>query len=565
VVLLSRDTHDLTEEETYREYGYVSVKDGTRLAWVLWRPRESRRYPVILNYSVYWESGTPFDQVKRFLEAGYAYVGVNVRGSGASAGTFSYFQPVEADDGAEIVQWAAAQGWSTGSVGMIGASYGAHTQLAVAALRPAALKAIVPISVDGCEYADEARPGGLFNAALLADWAFKLQPEAALRGLEARIAGGDSQCGAIGTGLLRNPSYYEVMQHPLYDEWWQARALHTRIDRVRVPTLIIQAWQDEYIRPNGALRLFEKLTDAPKRLILQNGPHRLSMYRFNQTEQMRWLDRWVKGQPNGVEAEPAVTVLWEVTEQDTAGEVAPSWTSSYPTWPPQNIRWTTLYLTVGGDLCFEPPAAGDETRTRSYIYPIGTELVGDERQFALEPAPAGALSYRTPALTSELFLLGSPQLSVFFSCDQVDTDFMFTLKDIDSDGNTLFLQRSVLRASLRALDADLSSPHELVQSFRQVDPLVPNSIYQATLSVSALGHVVRRGHRLELSILSPPSLASPVWGFAPEFPASVNTIYHGRAYPSALKLPVLAAEKAPRPAPAAGALSNQPCRRAKAR
>jgi len=121
------------------------MRDGTRIAYVLWRPKEVRRYPTLLNYSAYWESGSPREFVARFLDAGYAYVGANVRGTGASEGIFSYFQPIEAVDGAEIIGWIAAQAWSNGHLGMIGASYGAHTQIAVAALNPRHLRAIVPL------------------------------------------------------------------------------------------------------------------------------------------------------------------------------------------------------------------------------------------------------------------------------------------------------------------------------------------------------------------------------------------------------------------------------------
>jgi predicted acyl esterase len=163
-------------------------------------------------------------------------------------------------------------------------------------------------------------------------------------------------------------------------------------------------------------------------------------------------------------------------------------------------------------------------------------------------------------MTSDVAVLGSPQMTLFFSSDQTDTDFMFVLKDIDPSGNVLFLQRTVLRASLRAVDRELSTPDEVIQSFIQMESLAPGEIHEATLSLSALGHVVRAGHRLELSILAPSPIPNPVWGFVPVSSPSINRIYHGDSRPSQLRLPVAPGETARKPAPAPGALRNQPCR-----
>jgi predicted acyl esterase len=202
----------------------------------------------------------------------------------------------------------------------------------------------------------------------------------------------------------------------------------------------------------------------------------------------------------------------------------------------------------------------DTDETRSYLYPLGTELVGSSEQFALAPHPLGTVSYRTRPMDSDMVLLGAPQLMLFFSSDQTDTDFMFTLKDVDPLGNTLFLQRSVLRASMRAIDEELSTPDEIIQSFSKVQMIVPGAVTEVRLSLSALGHVVRKGHRLELSILAPSPTPNPVWGFVPTSAPAVNKIYHGEAYPSQLRLPVVSGEAAKKSAPKLGTLRNQPYR-----
>src|SRR5215469_3143411 len=73
---------ELTERDAYREFGYVPMKDGVRLAYVVWRPKATGRYPTVFVYGPYNENATAFRRVQRFVEAGYAFLGVNMRGTG---------------------------------------------------------------------------------------------------------------------------------------------------------------------------------------------------------------------------------------------------------------------------------------------------------------------------------------------------------------------------------------------------------------------------------------------------------------------------------------------------
>ncbi len=118
-------------------------------------------------------------------------------------------------------------------------------------------------------------------------------------------------------------------------------------------------------------------------------------------------------------------------------------------WPVPGLQRQAFYLTGSGALTREPPLSSDEQGIRTYVYPMGTELVGSNQQFALAPLPMGSLNYETDVMSEDLALLGTPILTFYFSSDQRDTDFLFTLKDIDARGDILFLQRAYLRASLR--------------------------------------------------------------------------------------------------------------------
>jgi putative CocE/NonD family hydrolase len=280
----------------------------------------------------------------------------------------------------------------------------------------------------------------------------------------------------------------------------------------------------------------------------------------------RWLDRWVKEENNGVDAGPQVSVLHEVTDapETTDGtHASPGWTTSYPRWPVPDLQRSAWFLTADGTLSVEPPQSIPGDGPRTYIYPTGTELVGDNTQFALVPYAPGTLSYRSEPLAADLSILGVPQVTFYVSSDQKDTDFLITLKDVDAAGNTLYLQHGYLRASLRALDSSRSTPEVAVQSFRAVQLLMPGRIYEMKLSLGAVGHVVRQGHRLELSILAPNPIPQPGPGLGPVMiglPA-LNTVYHSAKYASALVLPIVRGESAQAPPPDCGALQFQPCRK----
>lgn len=88
-------------------------------------------------------SGRFDDVVPTFLERGYGFAMVDTRGFGGSTGCLEFAGPGEQADVDAAITWAAAQPWSTGSVGMYGKSYDAVTALLGNNARNPALKATV--------------------------------------------------------------------------------------------------------------------------------------------------------------------------------------------------------------------------------------------------------------------------------------------------------------------------------------------------------------------------------------------------------------------------------------
>ncbi|MER8652288.1 CocE/NonD family hydrolase [Mesorhizobium sp. M1121] len=553
------------------------MTDGTRIAYILYRLK-SAAAPTVFWYSPYTASAAPFEIAKPFLEAGYAFVGANFPATGCSEGIIeNWMDHKEGVYGAEVVEWIARQAWSNRNVGMIGNSSAGTVLFWVAAERPPHLRAIVGTGVeDG--YEDCFHLGGMHQHDITAGWSLNSEFVIQVRGVEFRIGAGDTECAAIRGGerqVVRRQFFDETRKHPLKDEWWDSiyLARNEVAGKVNIPTMLMASWQDAYGggAVNESARLFTQLMPnvKEKKLVLMNGDHYiggpgLRSYSLVDDERMQFLDRWVKGVENGIEHEPPVTVYWEVREPDgDPKKSVAGWVTRHKTWPEPKVERRPYYLTADARISPDKPVAGLNEGSRAYLYPAGSELYGSNQQFAIQPYKDGVLNYRTAPAASDMTLLGNPEITLYLSIDNGDdADLELTLKDVDPEGNVLFLQSGLLRASLRAIDDERTSTDEIVHLFRKFEKLVPGKIYDLRMSLLApIAHVVRQGHSLELTVGAPNPIPHPNIGSIPAGGPSINRVFHSERYPSKILLPVLPGAVAQAPAPECGMLRNQPFRK----
>src|ERR1700761_5099475 len=147
---LSLPRHEMPRDDDVA----VPMRDGVVLLADVIRPLAPGRYPVLVAASPYprqiQDLGAPLGFIEAgasdyFVPRGYVHVLANCRGTSGSEGIFGFFDRQEREDMHDLVEWAAAQPWSDGNVGMIGISYFAGTQMEAAVERPPHLKAIMPI------------------------------------------------------------------------------------------------------------------------------------------------------------------------------------------------------------------------------------------------------------------------------------------------------------------------------------------------------------------------------------------------------------------------------------
>jgi len=148
----------------------VPMRDGVRLVADVTRPDTEEPLPVLLMRTPYGRSriSLAFD-FESLAREGFAVVIQDCRGRFDSEGEFSYVRG-DIDDGYDTVEWAAAQRWSNGRVGMFGQSYMGNTQWMAAISGAPHLQAIAPEICPADLWTGNFDTGGMFRLGLRLSW-----------------------------------------------------------------------------------------------------------------------------------------------------------------------------------------------------------------------------------------------------------------------------------------------------------------------------------------------------------------------------------------------------------
>jgi putative CocE/NonD family hydrolase len=249
----------------------VPMRDGVALATNVWLPDSPGPFPALLVRTPYGKDdaglyGNPkLPDVFALVEAGYAVVAQDVRGTSRSPGTFVPHTH-EGPDSLDTLTWLAAQPWCDGAVGMWGGSYMGFSQWQAAAHDVPALRAIAPVMTSADPYAAPWRsPGGALSQDAVLTWGTL----SALRNLQRGLddgRGDPADAGALLSGLSEPRSLHEplpvadrgaltrhlpwldqVLDHPERDAFWQDISAIDHGERITVPALHIGGWYDVFI------------------------------------------------------------------------------------------------------------------------------------------------------------------------------------------------------------------------------------------------------------------------------------------------------------------------------
>ncbi|MDQ3326428.1 MAG: CocE/NonD family hydrolase [Actinomycetota bacterium] len=565
----------------------VPMRDGVSLAADVYRPTEEGRYPTLVNrlpYNKELPSMHSFFDTLRAVQAGYAVVVQDTRGRYASAGEFTPFVH-EAADGADTIEWAAAQPWSTGAVGMVGASYYGATQWLAATEAPPALRAIAPFITTDQYYEGWAYQGGAFQLGFNLHWCLlSLGLGEAMRRLTSD--GGAERFAEVVAAVDRNdslyrqlpltdmplldelaPYYFDWLAHPTYDDYWRATAPGESYEQIVAPALNMGGWYDLFLK--GTIANYVGMRErggseqarSMQRLVIGPWAHGPVAGWFPERSyglmsgsdaadltgmQLRWFDRLLKGEDASATDKPVRLFVMGADEWRDEDD-----------WPLPDTDYVDYFLhsggranTANGDGRLRTTAS-DDVPEDVFLYdprdPVPTvggptflpglfigANAGPRDQREVEQRH-DVLCFTSEPLAEPLTVIGPVKLVLFASSSAPDTDFTAKLVDVAPDGLAEALTDGILRARYR-------------NSLSEPSALEPGRVYELRIDLVATANVFATGHRIRLDVSSsnfPRFNRNTNTGgtIADDGPAdlqqAVNRVHHTTAHPSRLVLPVI--------------------------
>jgi len=554
------------------------TRDGVTLRADIYRPVTPRRLPALLQRTPYSKNPEdPNSLYHRLARAGFVVVVQDTRGRYMSDGVAVPHD--EGPDGFDAVAWVASLPFVDGRVGMLGGSYSATTQLLAAGEQPPALRALFPSASYASRY-DMVFQGGAFYLADGLGWNLGQAMDVRRRALDpAADRDGEIGLSSAHREMLRNdwmwrlplrditaldlrryaPGYFDMLAHPSRDAFWDRFDVAARHARFQVPAFHLTGWYDALL--TGTLANFAGLranaaTEQARRnqrLIVGAWTHarpnassrRIGTVDYgpdagfdSESLMVHWFRHWLGDTPSRGDYPGPPVRLFVMGENRWRDEQE---------WPLARARATALHLASegransrhgDGRLAWDAPAgAAADTFTYDPRTPVPTGTSGaysraptDQR--SLEDR-RDVLVYTSAPLDRPVEVTGPVQLVLWAASSARDTDFTARLVDVHPDGTARALTDGILRARYR-------------RSKSTAELLTPGQPVELTIDVGATSNVFLAGHAIRLEVASSnfprydrnPNTGGAFAADSTTIPAH-QTIYHDRAHPSRLILPVV--------------------------
>ena len=483
----------------------IPLPDGTIIRAKLWMPVDavSNPVPAIIEYIPYRQhDGTAvLDSLTHpyFSGHGYACLRVDIRGSGNSEGILrDEYLKQEQDDALAIMEWLSDQIWCTGSVGMIGISWGGFAALQIAARRPPQLKAIITCCSTDDRYTDDVHwmGGCLLNDSL--SWGGGLLG-GIIKPPDPMVVGNKWKDMWLQRLEINEPPLISWLRHQRKDNFWRHGSVCENYDNIECAVYAVGGWTDGY--SNAIFRLIQNLS-GPRRALV--GPWTHVYPHFGEPgpaigflqDSIRWWDRWLKGTKNGVDEEPMIN-LWmqeALHAHPDKPEVSGRWIGTRG-WPLAENNNHQLFINEG-KLSSNSDEVGQNYLINSPMdcglgggewCPKDSGGTGPEYQFDQREDDGRSTCFETSSLTEALEVLGEPKLSITLRSNQTSGILVARLCDIDPKGRSSRVTFGVLNLCHRNGSSDLQD-------------IVPDEDFRITLSLNLVAYRFLPGHKIRLAL-----------------------------------------------------------------
>lgn len=419
-----------------------------------------------------------------FVPRGYAVILGESIGTGKSTGCATIGDYQEIAGTKAVIDWLNGNArafnsdgeevfadWTTGNVGMIGASYNGTLPNGVATTGVEGLKTIVPIVAISGWY-DYFRA----NGAVVAPGGYQGEDASVLLGFVNTRANSEI-CQPVIDQMIED----EDRITGDYNDFWDARNYLNDVDNIEASVLVAHGLNDWNVKTKQFAQWWEALgeNDVDRKLWLHQGGHGAPPASLWNVERHRWFDYWLYGIENGIMDEDMVNI-----QREDRGWV------QQENWPHVDAETTSLYLRGEGDgtgSIHSKPVPNrphdkqtliDAPQTRANTLAADPDNTNDNR-----------LVYLTDVLTEDVHMSGTPEVSIRASIDRPVANLTALLVEYDENNNANIITRGWM------------DPQNIHSADRSIS-IVPGREYTFEWDMRPDDYIFEAGNRIGVVLLA---------------------------------------------------------------
>ncbi|KAG9500600.1 hypothetical protein J7337_009082 [Fusarium musae] len=434
-------------------------------------------------------------------EYGYAILRVDERGIGNSEGrldpfglgrSFEIQADAEGQDLYDVVEWAAAQSWSSGKVAFSGISYYGMVGYWAAMQKPPHLTCIMSYE-SACSLYQAVRRGGIYSHNFQSHWYNIVIPQ------QRGARDGSRTEEELEADRVDYPGLLATNEHPDGNCVGFLEKIRSLSD-IEVPIYLAGNWTDSEVHLPGNIPAFNSVASKQKWLEMHTGNHLGAYYEPEHIAmQRKFLDYFLfDKKDNGMLDVPRIRLLQHHGIKTLYREDETSF-------PPSDAEDVSFYLTPEKQLSLNHPA-GQKTKLSYQGYK-------ENMTFTLDSPFANSFE-----------ILGSPFLELEVSTSAKDLDLFIYLRAIDENGKTMVLggnhgepmdnfARGYFRLSHRdEVAKDFDKGRVILQPPTPKSEVVPGEVYKVMVPIYPAAYLFDKGQTLSLETgsVNTPSTIPPM-------------------------------------------------------
>ena len=583
------DARWLKAHYTKSEY-MIPMRDGVKLYTAVYTPKNKRtKHPILMQrtpygHSPYGKKSTNIWRNKIFenyLRAEYILVFQDTRGRWMSEGDFVNVPPYiehktgtkaidEASDTYDTVEWLLRKiKYHNGRVGVYGNSYCGYYALMAAASGHPAIVAVSPQApmVDWWMGDDIHHNGALAMLDIVSflpalGTTTRKGPTSENEPFDPPIIEGE-----VGEFFMQNtladitrkvdgrvPLWEDIISHPDYDAWWQARDARRALKRISSAMLLVGGTFDAE-DPYGVWEAYRTLKEYnPEldcRLVVGPWTHgawrgngdanRLGEVEFSEESlsqfyrdevEFPFFEQYLRDQGQGGASATGALVFF--TGENCWREM--------DEWNTENYKEQCIYLTEDGALQSEKselknsyssyisdpsapvPYYPDIASRRKSNYLIRSQEFVEDRE--------DVLTFLSPVLSEDMIVAGGITAELFASISTTDADFVVKIIDVGPNGESeMMVRANIMRGRYR-------------NSFSEPEAFTPGKVERIEINLTDVAHTFLAGHRIKVQVQSswfplfdrnPQQFIDIYKAGKEDFIPSQIKIFHDAEHPSAIR------------------------------